>query len=101
MSKSAYYGITPPISTKGPEKSELQQTDLLRDTLAHYLQYETSEEAHKRQEVMGRLSTIFKDFVRKVSIQNGLPEELANDVGGKIFTFGSYRLGVHGKGNLF
>ena len=98
MSKS-YYGITPPISTKQPENSELQQTDLLRETLAHYLQYETAEEAHKRQVVMGRLSKIFKDFVRKVSIQNGLPEELANDVGGKIFTFGSYRLGVHGKGN--
>lgn len=51
-----------------------------------------------RQIVLGKLNAIFKDFVRTISIRNGLPEELANEVGGKIFTFGSYRLGVHGKG---
>ena len=27
-----------------------------------------------------------------------MPESVANSVGGKIFTFGSYRLGVHTKG---
>lgn len=32
-----------------------------------------------------------------ISVANGLPEALASEVGGKIFTFGSYRLGVHGK----
>jgi poly(A) polymerase Pap1 len=44
------------------------------------------------------LASIFSDFVQLVSIRNGLPPELANEVGGVIFTFGSYRLGVHGKG---
>jgi poly(A) polymerase len=39
-----------------------------------------------------------KKFVRNVSITRGLSEAAANAAGGKIFTFGSYRLGVHGPG---
>lgn len=39
-----------------------------------------------------------KEFVRKVSLERGLSEAAANAAGGKIFTFGSYRLGVHGPG---
>lgn len=55
-------------------------------------------ESNTRQIVLGKLHTIFREFVRDVSIKNGLPEQLAKEVGGKIFTFGSYRLGVHGRG---
>ncbi len=47
---------------------------------------------------MGKLNTIVKDFVKYVSLKHHLPESVANEAGGKIFTFGSYRLGVHGKG---
>ena len=39
-----------------------------------------------------------KKFVNQVSIARGLSEATANAAGGKIFTFGSYRLGVHGPG---
>jgi poly(A) polymerase len=39
-----------------------------------------------------------KEFVRSVSLSRNLPEVVANEAGGKIFTFGSYRLGVHGAG---
>lgn len=37
--------------------------------------------------------------MRKVSLSRGLSEAAANAAGGKIFTFGSYRLGVHGPGS--
>ena len=37
--------------------------------------------------------------MRTVSLARGLPEAAANAAGGKIFTFGSYRLGVHGPGS--
>lgn len=40
-----------------------------------------------------------KKFVRAVSLTRGLSEAAANAAGGKIFTFGSYRLGVHGPGS--
>ncbi|CAO3649806.1 unnamed protein product [Cunninghamella blakesleeana] len=39
-----------------------------------------------------------KEFVYRVSKMKGFPDTLAKEAGGKIFTFGSYRLGVHGSG---
>ncbi|KAI8895638.1 Poly(A) polymerase central domain-containing protein [Globomyces pollinis-pini] len=98
-SASSYLGITPPVSTKLPETFEFLATEKLIHSLNNYNQYESIQEAENRQLVLGKLDLIFKEFVRNVSIKNGLPESLANEVGGKIFTFGSYRLGVHGKGS--
>ena len=40
-----------------------------------------------------------KEFVYRASIKHGLSESAARASGGKIFTFGSYRLGVHGPGS--
>ena len=34
-------------------------------------------------------------------MKRGMPESVANEAGGKIFTFGSYRLGVHGQGKIY
>ena len=48
--------------------------------------------------MLGKLNVLVKQFVRRISMARGLPEIVANDAGGKIFTFGSYRLGVHGTG---
>lgn len=41
-----------------------------------------------------------KEFVYRVSKMKGFPDSLAREAGGKIFTFGSYRLGVHGSGRI-
>lgn len=51
--------------------------------------------------MLSRLDRMVKEFVRRVSLARKLPEAVANEAGGKIFTFGSYRLGVHGTGALF
>ncbi len=51
-----------------------------------------------REIVLGRLAALIKKFVRQVSLSRGLSEAAANAAGGKIYTFGSYRLGVHGPG---
>lgn len=56
------------------------------------------ENVYNRELVLGRVSVLVKEFVRKVSLERGLSEAAANAAGGKIFTFGSYRLGVHGPG---
>ena len=52
-----------------------------------------------REFVLGRLAALVKSFVRAVSLARGLSEAAAETAGGKIFTFGSYRLGVHGPGS--
>lgn len=52
-----------------------------------------------REIVLGRVAALVKAFVRKVSLAHGFSEAAANAAGGKIFTFGSYRLGVHGPGS--
>lgn len=49
--------------------------------------------------MLGRVDTLVKEFVYRASIAHGLPEAAARAAGGKIFTFGSYRLGVHGPGS--
>jgi poly(A) polymerase len=48
--------------------------------------------------VLGRLSELVKAFVQSAARKNGASEAAALQAGGKIFTFGSYRLGVHGPG---
>jgi poly(A) polymerase len=60
--------------------------------------YESREESRKREEVLGRLNDVIKFFIYKTAIKKGIPDEVAKETGGKIFTFGSYRLGVHGPG---
>ena len=52
-----------------------------------------------REIVLARLSTLVKKFVTKVGVTRGMSEAAASAAGGKIFTFGSYRLGVHGPGS--
>ena len=54
--------------------------------------------------VLGRLDQIVKDWIRQVAEEKNIPPNVADTgghCGGKIYTFGSYRLGVHTKGTLF
>lgn len=60
--------------------------------------FESEEEGEKRESVLGRLNTAIKEFVRETAKRKGLPAELCKTTSGKIFTFGSYRLGVHSRG---
>ncbi|EPQ58947.1 poly A polymerase [Gloeophyllum trabeum ATCC 11539] len=61
--------------------------------------FESEEEARLREIVLGRLAALVRKFVKHVSLDRGLSEAAAEAAGGKIFTFGSYRLGVHGPGS--
>lgn len=49
--------------------------------------------------MLGKLQALTEEFVKTVSMQKGMSEGMAADAGGKIFTFGSYRLGVYGPGS--
>ncbi|TBU41453.1 polymerase [Dichomitus squalens] len=97
-STNGYLGVTPPISTSESNPREKEVTVTLLEELRRQGIFESEEEAKMREIVLGRLAALIKKFVKRVSLARGLSESAANSAGGKIYTFGSYRLGVHGPG---
>ena len=49
-----------------------------------------------RVAVIDHLQKVVEELVRRVCKQKGLPQSTIDAAGGKVFTFGSYALGVHG-----
>ncbi|KAL5822703.1 hypothetical protein ACOSQ4_020603 [Xanthoceras sorbifolium] len=92
------YGVTKPISVAGPAEVDLQRTRELEKFLVEAGLYESDEEAAKREEVLGRLRLIVKDWVKDLTRLRGYSDQMVEDANALIFTFGSYRLGVHGPG---
>ncbi|XP_030938212.1 nuclear poly(A) polymerase 1 [Quercus lobata] len=91
-------GITEPISLGGPTEDDVNKTRELEKYLRDAGLYESQEEAVSREEVLGRLDQTVKIWVKTISRAKGLNEQLVHEANAKIFTFGSYRLGVHGPG---
>ncbi|KDP35158.1 hypothetical protein JCGZ_10692 [Jatropha curcas] len=91
-------GITEPISLGGPTEYDVIKTRELEKYLQNVGLYESQEEAVSREEVLGRLDQIVKNWVKVISRAKGLNEQLVQEANAKIFTFGSYWLGVHGPG---
>ncbi|KAJ2284811.1 polynucleotide adenylyltransferase, partial [Coemansia sp. RSA 2706] len=79
------------------EEEEALSTDLL-NTLKDEGVFEGEDERKNREVVLGKIDKLVKEVVYQVALKNKLPESLARECGGKIFTYGSYRLGVHGAG---
>ncbi|PRP78954.1 poly polymerase [Planoprotostelium fungivorum] len=93
-----HFGTTEPISLAQPTSEELRQTKELESTLVQNNLYEPEEERNLREETLGKLTVIVKDWVRQVGIKRGMNDHSAREAGAKVYTFGSYRLGVHGSG---
>jgi len=81
-----------------PTSKDIQITKKLLAALHNANQFEPENDALIREVVLGKLNDILKTFVYNISIKRMMPDAIAAEAGGKIFTFGSYRLGVHGKG---
>ncbi|CAF1339304.1 unnamed protein product, partial [Adineta steineri] len=92
------FGITQPISTKYPDPQDYMTTKSLEDTLRSYDYFESSDELSHRVQVMAKLNVLVREWIRNVSLAKNIPAESADSVGGRVHTFGSYRLGVHSKG---
>jgi len=133
------YGMTDPVSLDGPTPADMESTAALEALLRdEFHLFESEEERQHREEVLGRLDQLAKEWVRTISINKvphlpsssssfcrfllrdtsrssihmfasihplpsspifkGLSEQMAAEAGAKIFTFGSYRLGVGGAG---
>ncbi|CAL5396644.1 unnamed protein product [Camellia sinensis] len=91
-------GMSDPIFTGEPTEFDVIKTRELEKFLADAGLYESHEEAIRREEVLGRLDQIVKIWMKNNTRTKGFNEQLVQEANAKIFTFGSYRLGVHGPG---
>lgn len=87
-------GMTSAISMAPPKPSDLIKTAELEEALKPFDVFESDEELNHRMVILGKLYSLVKKWIKDVSIARNMPESVAENVGGKIYTFGSYRLGV-------
>ena len=92
------YGVSPPISTALPEQNDIDKNAELIEELKRENNYETQDETKKRMATLGTLQRCVIEFVKVVSRNQRLPESQIAQFGGKVYPYGSYRLGVYGPG---
>ena len=92
------FGVTETISTEFPTLKDKELTDKLEETLRKYAVFESDSELRQRMDVLHKINQLFKDWIKKISVSKNMPEEIADKVGGKVCTFGSFRLGVNSQG---
>ncbi|KAF4640650.1 polyA polymerase [Toxoplasma gondii] len=88
------FGVTNPVNVKLPQEGDLHRSNELISVLRALNLYETAAGNLQRERVLNELNRIVVDWVVEVGMEQGLDEQEARQAGGKIFTFGSYRLGV-------
>jgi poly(A) polymerase len=92
------YGVTDPISTNKPTETEIKRSMELEDALRDFGLYEPEAESVLREKVLGEINALVQEWVFNEGVLQGMDEVRARNVRAKIFTFGSYRLGVHSSG---
>jgi len=86
------------LSTADPMPDDLARTRELEATLRRRGLFEAPLESQRREQVLGRLDHLCKDWVKRCTARKGMGEQMVMEANTKLFTFGSYRLGVHGPG---
>jgi poly(A) polymerase len=112
------WGLTPPISSALPIPADVALNSALIEELKRQNNYESPAETAKRcvavsaksiltfeandegyrQSTLQLLYQVTVEFVKEVCRRKGFSEPSLSEFGGKIFPFGSYRLGVYGPG---
>lgn len=98
MAAPRQWGVTAPISTSFPTDKELALSEALITELKEQKTFESAEDTNKRVAVLATIQKVTTEFVKHVGKLKGLSDSVLQNAGGKVFTFGSYRLGVYGPG---
>ncbi|CAG8693733.1 2147_t:CDS:2, partial [Dentiscutata erythropus] len=93
-----YLGVTQPASLSYPTPREINISDLLIQELLIQGTFESKEETRRREVILDKFDKLVKVLIFNISREKRLSEIDAKEAGGKIFTFGSYKLGVYGTG---
>lgn len=96
---AAFLGVTPPVSLMSAGPKEIELNNLLIKELKSRGSFESESATLQRVNVLNSLQQMAEEFVYNVSKKKNMSDGMSKDAGGKIFTFGSYRLGVYGPGS--
>jgi poly(A) polymerase len=66
---TTYLGITEPINIEPPTARDSKYNAELEKILRDFNLFESIEESRKREEVLGKLNVIVKEWARQVSIK--------------------------------
>ncbi|XP_015790903.1 poly(A) polymerase type 3 isoform X1 [Tetranychus urticae] len=95
---SGYPGVSAPISTAHPKEADLKLTQKLVECLSSFDLFESESEMIHRMNMLSQINELVQKWIRDASETKLVGNESAQRMNGKIFTFGSFRLGVHTKG---
>ncbi|CAK7565341.1 MAG: polynucleotide adenylyltransferase [Sporothrix epigloea] len=100
MNFEKQYGVTPPLSTEMPTEEQRRATDALLEELRQQGTFESTAETQKRFKVLESLRLVADAFVKRVAKERA-PDNptLSKDAVAKVFTYGSFRLGVYMPGS--
>ncbi|XP_064599647.1 poly(A) polymerase beta-like isoform X2 [Liolophura sinensis] len=97
--QKSYPGVTSPLSLAGPDPLDIKLSTRLEETLRPHGIFESEDELSHRMYVLSKVNELVRQWIKDVSVRKtNVSEDKAEAFGGKVFTFGSYRLGVHTKG---
>lgn len=100
MATRPIYGVTPPLSDNLPTEEEKRRSDSLVEELRRQKTFESPSATEKRYKVLESLQRICDEFVKTVArIKDAKNEIFIRNAHGKVFTYGSFRLGVFGPGS--
>ncbi|KAH9290147.1 hypothetical protein KI387_034264 [Taxus chinensis] len=91
-------GNLSPLSMARASDKDRKWNEQLEQFMKSQGLYESTEEAALREEVLAEIDQICKLWVKRVTKERGYDDKMAEEANAKIFTFGSYRLSVHGPG---
>ena len=87
-----------PHSQEGPTELERHRDASLTTFMSRSVPRESESELNRRELVIGELTRLFMEWVRSVCRAKGMGEDQVAEAGGKLYTSGSWRLGVHEPG---
>lgn len=90
------WGLTNPISVSIPTDHDNKLNDQLVNFLKAQDNFESPEGSERRIRVLKHLQKVTEEFVKRCAKAKRLPQSTVDSLGGKIFTYGSYTIGVHG-----
>lgn len=93
-----YLGVSQTMNDREPDEIELKRTDQLVECLKSFDLFESEQEMQLRCKVLSEINKLSQKWVKELLLKKRVPPDVANQCQAKIFTFGSYRLGVHNRG---